>query len=393
MRRMTVPLFLLGLVFLALAPATAQAKVLVRWAQFTAAGSVEERFLTDAITCPAGMAERAEPNEAFPVRVCDEEGEAPAKLDRIIVIGDTGCRIKDMRAQACNDPRQWPFAEIARRAAAEKPDLVIHVGDYHYRESPCPDDDDGCTGSPAGSTWKVWDADFFTPARPLLDAAPWIFVRGNHEECARAGEGWSRFIAPYAFGPAPCAEHEAAYALRIGGTNFFVMDAAIPSDREVDDKIAAIYKPEFESLAKLAASGPTWLLIHKPLWSVYAVKDGKVIGQSPTLDAAAGGHLPSALKLAVSGHVHTFEALEFNAPEPPQLVVGNGGTALDRPLPVDLSGLLVGTQKIAHGLRDNGFGYFVFDRTANGWAGRLVDPDGKVTAHCTLDAAGLACKA
>ena len=61
----------------------------------------------------------------------------PRSIKRIVVIGDTGCRLKGDNVQDCNDPAQWPFAAIARLAAARHPDLVIHVGDYHYRESPC----------------------------------------------------------------------------------------------------------------------------------------------------------------------------------------------------------------------------------------------------------------
>ncbi len=40
--------------------------------------------------------------------------------------------------QACNDPAQWPFERVADAAAATAPDLVIHVGDYHYREGALP---------------------------------------------------------------------------------------------------------------------------------------------------------------------------------------------------------------------------------------------------------------
>jgi len=29
---------------------------------------------------------------------------------------------------------------------------------------------------------------------PLLTQAPWVFARGNHESCARSGQGWFRFI-------------------------------------------------------------------------------------------------------------------------------------------------------------------------------------------------------
>ena len=116
---------------------------------------------------------------------------------RIVVIGDSGCRMKqaDDIWQDCADPNAWPFAQIARAAASFNPDLVVHVGDYHYRENPCLAG--GCQGSPWGYGWDTWDADLFTPAAPLFAAAPWIVARGNHEECARAGQGCQRRIQVY----------------------------------------------------------------------------------------------------------------------------------------------------------------------------------------------------
>ncbi|MGS0757955.1 metallophosphoesterase, partial [Roseateles sp. GG27B] len=96
--------------------------------------------------------------------------------------------------QDCNDPAAWPFAAVARSAAAKRPDLVVHIGDMHYRESPCPADRSGCSGSAWGYGDDAWQADFFRPAAPLLAAAPWLFVRGNHESCGRAGLGWFRFF-------------------------------------------------------------------------------------------------------------------------------------------------------------------------------------------------------
>ena len=107
----------------------------------------------------------------------------------IVVIGDTGCRITAWMQQACNEPNRWPFATVAAEAAALTPDLVIHVGDYHYRHTPCPSGGQGCEGSPYGYNWASWDADFFRPAAPLLAQAPWVFIRGNHEMCGRASHG------------------------------------------------------------------------------------------------------------------------------------------------------------------------------------------------------------
>ncbi|HEV8256743.1 MAG TPA: serine/threonine protein phosphatase, partial [Casimicrobiaceae bacterium] len=100
---------------------------------------------------------------AFPVRVCEATlpaGTIRASVGdrtlpivraaprRIVVIGDTGCRMKssDRAFQACNDTAAWPFAQIAAAAAAAAPDLVIHVGDYHYRENACPAGNAGCAG-------------------------------------------------------------------------------------------------------------------------------------------------------------------------------------------------------------------------------------------------------
>lgn len=72
------------------------------------------------------------------IRSANVNGQALAlpKLNPSIVtvFGDTGCRINATQVQDCNDPAQWPFKQVAASAAAEKPDLMIHVGDYLYRE-------------------------------------------------------------------------------------------------------------------------------------------------------------------------------------------------------------------------------------------------------------------
>ncbi len=90
---------------------------------------------------------------------------ARSNPQRIVILGDSGCRLEDGRAaQACNDPNAWPFSKIAAAAAAARPDLVIHVGDYQYREAACPPGNTGCAGSLWGYGWDAWKADFFQPA-------------------------------------------------------------------------------------------------------------------------------------------------------------------------------------------------------------------------------------
>ena len=98
------------------------------------------------------------------------------------------------RSTGLGPSARWPFATIAAIIAGHRPDLVVHLGDYYYRESSCPDGEEGCAGSPFGDRWSSWNADFFAPARPLLRSAPWVFVRGNHEGCERGGKGWYRFL-------------------------------------------------------------------------------------------------------------------------------------------------------------------------------------------------------
>jgi hypothetical protein len=50
---------------------------------------------------------------------------------------------------------------------------VIHVGDYLYREDPCPAAAQAqCGGTPSGDNYGAWNADFFKPAAKLLAAAP-----------------------------------------------------------------------------------------------------------------------------------------------------------------------------------------------------------------------------
>ena len=149
----------------------------------------------------------------FPIRTCEKPIPAntkramignislplpAAEVKRIVVIGDTGCRLKKSEDsyQACNDSNQFPFAKVAATAARWKPDLVVHVGDFHYRENPCPSGNPGCAGSPWGYGWDAWQAELFEPGASLLKAAPWVMVRGNHESCARAGQGWWRMVDP-----------------------------------------------------------------------------------------------------------------------------------------------------------------------------------------------------
>ena len=106
---------------------------------------------------------------------------------------------------------------------------MIHVGDYNYREDAVPGRQCGLCRQSLGYGWDAWNADFFAPAAPLLAAAPWVMVRGNHEDCVRAGEGWFRFLDRLPMEPA-CRDFTGEFVARLGDFGVVVVDSANAED-------------------------------------------------------------------------------------------------------------------------------------------------------------------
>jgi hypothetical protein len=393
---------------------------------------------------PVAMATRFEPAMAplrpkqakpadFPVRVCEANLPAHAKSAsvgeqqlplpgqepprRIVVIGDTGCRIKtsDNAYQDCSSPDAWPFQEIANAAARERPDLVVHVGDYHYRESPCPPAM-GCVDSPWGYGWDAWNADFFVPARNLLGAAPWVVTRGNHEECARAGQGWFRFLDPQARNPTrdcdrpendSMADASEPYAVPIGAHwQLIVFDSARATNKPLDASnpadaaIRTQYESEMRSVARLAAvPGMRSIFIsHHPVLGFSPSANGEPKFGNPALlealRAQGGEHLfPPGIDAALHGHVHTFQAIDFASADPATIVAGHGGDNLDGDLPEELPARL----RAAEGVRvdfvahTRAFGYLVLQADQDGWLVLAQRKDGSSLEVCRLQQSHLSC--
>ncbi len=389
------------------------------WVQFNADGVAEVRVVAVGAACPAivvdgvttPMQERAGVDANFAITLCSatlppgakrvsSKGRrlpvASAAPRRILVLGDTGCRIKGTTVQACNDPMKWPFPRIAKAAGALKPDLVIHVGDYLYRESACPPKTAGCAGTPWGDNWPTWQADFFTPAAPLLAAAPWVFVRGNHEDCARAGPGWLRLLGPASFdAAAPCTVHFAPFEIALTAMSLLVMDDAGAPDTSVDNAVVSTYAHEFAALAA-TSDRPTWLLLHRPIWGVVSGPLGIAIGGNQTLIAALNGSaVPKSVTLMLSGHIHSFEALNYTAKAPPQILAGNGGDTLDQ-TPRDLAGAVFQGQSgitVKDGISRPGFGFMLMTQTPQGWRLDLYRADGRKDGHCMFANARVDCPA
>jgi hypothetical protein len=334
-----------------------------------------------------------------------------AAPNRIVVIGDTGCRLKGREIQDCNDPEAFPFARVAASAAPFQPDLVVHVGDYHYREDPCPAGRAGCAGSPYGYGYDAWAADFFTPARKLLAAAPWVLARGNHENCTRAGQGWWRWLDPRPFeagrdcdDPANDArgEYSDPYAVPLGGgAQLIVFDTANTNWKGLPktDPRRAIYADTYRKVEQLARGASYNIAVdHHPLLGFGAKRDAKTGditlfgGDQGLLDAfgdADPGILPPSIHMLLSGHVHLWEQVSFASPHPTQFIAGFSGSAEDTvPLPaMPPPGVTPASGAVVEHMSSwiDGFGFMTMERTgADAWNVKVWDRDGRQQNSCRV---------
>lgn len=390
---------------------------------------------------------------------------------RVALFGDTGCDDSHKKSvQECDSlhTKSWPFAELARDVDVQAPDLFIHVGDYNYRGTPMSfvlpsaatgyardlkvdvydvgDIDEGpaprtagpaywsqnVAGSPAIDHWLAWRDDFFAPAHRLLPAAPWVFIRGNHELCSRAGPGWFYLLdagstllgpgkqqaacppqlppewrpgawprlpaAPFAGRPFPNPT-TAPSRLKLGGLNLIVVDSSNAADAFTYN--LDLYTAQYRTVAAwLADRTPTWIVTHRPLWAVVSTEHGQAAPNEPygltnvTQQAALARTFPAGLPAHVTaiftGHTHRFQAIGFQDRRPPHVVVGTGGIELhdvvpkptpDDPLrPVRVPNL-AGADGYVVGLKE--FGMLVIEPQRDGaWTGFLMGLRRKVMATC-----------
>ena len=427
------------------------------WVQAASDGRWVVRALTDAGSCPvlrwqageqamqqamqlraapaviaprAGAAQAEAKPSVFALRSCEASLPAgaqglqvgglvlpapAAEIRRIVLIADTGCRLKqsDQAFQDCNDPARWPFAAIAASAAASKPDLVIHLGDLHYRESPCPAGRPGCADSPWGYGDDAWQADFFRPAAPLLAAAPWLFVRGNHESCGRAGAGWMRALDAQPWTPSRACQDPAndaegdfspPHAVPLtADSQFIVFDSAFAAGKpyRADHPVAKRYAAQLIQVQQLAAAKPHSLFLnHHPVLGFGgsaggAPKPGNAGLQSVMAAAHPARLFADGIDLVLSGHVHLFQALGFSSGHPGAVVLGNSGSAMEgfvdetaalraQPAP----GAVVQTFA-SH----PGFGFATLDRAGQSWQLSAWSVAGQLLRRCTLRGPQISCEA
>lgn len=418
----TVQWLAAALVMAGAARAEAQSPPLYHWVQAGASGEWLLRTVYDggATTCPAPSAVRSAPSTDFPVLVCQQvlgtepvrlpriarPVSAPAAVQRVVVIGDTGCRAAE---QDCSSAASWPFAPVAAAAAGAGGNLMVHVGDYIYRER-C------ITGKPGpcGDNWATWVADWFQPAGEMLTAAPWVFARGNHEDCTRGGRGWFIFFDPRPMPQNGCAPTTDPYAVQVPGVGrLLILDSACApwystgcwstgsGKNAVNDSAQAIpaFAGQLRLLAQLAqGQQPAWLVTHTPLWarddstSVNADSVGSYILQAALRRVSPAGGLPPQVSLSLFGHIHLWEAMDFAAPRTPILVLGDGGTSEVSGIPQVAPGTRIDGVAVDGLWMSPAFGYTVLQASGGGWTATLNRVAGTGTdVTCTLANGQMTC--
>jgi hypothetical protein len=288
---------------------------------------------------------------------------------------------------------------------------VVHVGDYHYRETPCPAARPGCQGSSWGYGWDTWRDDLFNPGRPLLAAAPWVASRGNHESCNRGGQGYMRFLDVRPFSAArscdkagddATADYSDPFAVPLGdGAQLLVMDTANSWYKgfAAGDPRMAIYGEGYRKMAALASRQPHAIVVnHQPLLAL----GGRVNKNGPTvleggdlgLIQAFGQHnpllFPDNVQMVLSGHQHIWQQTGFQSAHPVQVVAGMGGTDMDlAPLPATVP---PGVEPAPGAVVDQisswvgGFGFMTLEREGPAsWSGKVWDRHGQLRNTCRIE--------
>lgn len=355
----------------------------------------------------------------------------PARVERLALVGDTGCRIWPTQTQDCASPTAWPLARISASIAAEAPDAILINGDFFYRESACPESAQALCGSspppvtglPMTDTAYGWIADALLPMAPMLQTAPVIVTRGNHEECGRAGNGYFLLMDPRVGTQDTCSPIASpaglvaattvptptyAIDLRVSATRTLrlaIVDSAGGSDTQVTS-IAPAQRGAYvaaEALARPRAGRETWLFTHRPSYAFVTTQfavPGRPFNPWSSMDQTnASFGLLGRYDLVFSSHLHLAQAVQL--PNlPPQLVLGNGGTLVDPatgyPLPAAGPQLPDGRGYPAPAWAwvDDTFGYATATpgADAGSWQLRMRDMDGHAFARCGLADRRLYCR-
>lgn len=394
-------------------------------------------------------------DQNFPITVCeaivaegvsyqDSDGhislkEVTLSPTHVQVYGDSGCKEKNCGVQ----PAQ-AFQSVASVGAAQTKQLILHMGDFNYRGTSghfaktssgnkiwaydagdgAPNPTPACgfndtyysqnaLNSPKPDRWRNWKLDFFEAGKSLLSSAPWVFARGNHELCSRAGVGWFYLFGPgsnlagsvtpqmqcpdqgdFNNPPSSAVGHIQVippYMLKLGEFQTWVMDTANACDDFAGNQLTTNYTAQYNLLATKADGGlPTWVMSHRPVWG-YQGSTINVMLQTALKKSNAKAFTPD-VQLLLAGHMHIYESLTFfddngePSARPPQLVIGNSGVSLNSA--PNFKPCLNGDCTVVDGLNVKGnalseFGFLSMELQRGGeWQGKLLDEKQCSIADC-----------
>lgn len=310
------------------------------------------------------------------------QGKPVATLRKTVdvygVVGDTGCRQKSGHPpQNCSNVTDWPAKAVADSlgATVAEHSIVIHVGDFIYREGPCQYPDPlYCADWALGHNWPALKQDFFEPFAGILDRYVWLFLRGDHEVCTRGGPLFQRLFAP-TIAEIPCSDYTDPYQLPSFGGAFglAVMDSSFAQDDVTKASLEMLnaYRAQYDALLVTTAKNRLFLT-HKP---AYAVNNtgASVVEVCETLQQTS--KFSSRDRLVLSGHLHEVQYIVPTDPSiPPQAIFGSGGASTDSPLlgpPTEIGGKALSEWKQ---LTTNGFG--VLRRAGAVWSLGAFDTSG-----------------
>lgn len=327
---------------------------------------------------------------------------------KILLIGDTGCRMKasEDAFQDCYDEDKWPFKRIILSGSQLKPDLVVHVGDIHYRESPCPVGRMGCQGSSWGYGLDAWIEDFFLPFKELA-STPWVFIRGNHENCARAGQGWHRYIDinPYTE-ETSCNDvkndikgnFSTPYSVELAKqAQLIVFDSSNTPSKPMQksNEMYETYQQQVKDAEKLSMNKKFNIFgNHHPINAYTFDKKTSsakeyVSGLTGVLRGVNKDELLPTFSMTLHGHTHFFESISYTNGRPLTLVTGNGGSSLEGSAIEQIS--FTESQKSDYSILNfkasETFGFALLERQdmdGESWLLTEYDQFGKPKFHCNI---------
>nr|BFD66893.1 hypothetical protein HAGR004_19150 [Bdellovibrio sp. HAGR004] len=326
---------------------------------------------------------------------------------KIALLGDTGCRLKGQQVQNCLNPEEWPLTQIVESISAESADLIIHVGDYHYRETCKNPQKCAPLADTVGYTWNAWKADWFDPAKALL-GTPAIYVRGNHENCNRAWEHWQKYLSSDSQLEA-CRIQDKTQFVELPGLLIVNGDLSWLSDdpSKPDSKQPAQIKAYLEKLKQEIQSRnkpntEVWVLFHPPTYGVVPYKEKventeaaestseKIVWATGTprlLEAVQATGFDDVVDVYLSGHIHNAQLAQGN--HPLQVVVGQSGTLLEPVGDYAKSPLesIHGSKVFIPTSHKRQFGYMTLEFKSGEKAKTLLfkDPLGKPESRCLIE--------